>query len=106
MSEKPLWTLPALVVATGGRLLGSPPQAISGVSIDSRTVGAGEVFFAIKGERVDGHTYVADALARGAGLAVVAEARLPEMPPGALLALPDVLDLVTRSCAVVKVEQR
>ncbi|HEY4862801.1 MAG TPA: UDP-N-acetylmuramoylalanyl-D-glutamyl-2,6-diaminopimelate--D-alanyl-D-alanine ligase [Xanthobacteraceae bacterium] len=92
MSEKLLWTLPALVAATGGRLLGSPPQAISGVSIDSRTVGEGEVFFAIKGERVDGHAYVADALARGAALAVVAEARLSEMPTGVLLAVPDVLE--------------
>ena len=92
MSEKPLWTLPALVAATGGRLFGSPPQAISGVSIDSRTVGTGEVFFAIKGERVDGHAYVADALARGAALAVVVEARLSEMPKGAFLAVPDVLE--------------
>src|SRR6202158_5917211 len=92
MSEKTLWTLSALVAATGGRLLGSPPQTINGVSIDSRTVGAGEVFFAIKGERVDGHAYVADALARGAALAVVAEARLSEMPAGALLAVPDVLE--------------
>jgi UDP-N-acetylmuramoyl-tripeptide--D-alanyl-D-alanine ligase len=92
MSEKPLWALPALVAAMGGRLLGSPPQAISGVSIDSRTVGAGEVFFAIKGERVDGHAYVAAALARGAALAVVAETKLSEMPKGVLLAVPDVLE--------------
>jgi UDP-N-acetylmuramoyl-tripeptide--D-alanyl-D-alanine ligase len=92
MSEKPLWTLPALVAATGGCLLGSPPQAISGVSIDSRTVGGGDVFFAIKGDRVDGHAYVAAALARGAALAVVAEAKLSEMPQGALLAVPDVLE--------------
>jgi len=92
MSEKPLWTLSALVAATGGRLLGSPPPAISGVSIDSRTVGQGEVFFAIKGDRVDGHAYVADALARGAALAVVAEVKLSEMPEGALLAVADVLE--------------
>jgi UDP-N-acetylmuramoyl-tripeptide--D-alanyl-D-alanine ligase len=92
MSEKPLWTLPALVAATGGRLQGSSPQAISGISIDSRSVGQGEVFFAIKGERVDGHAYVADALKRGAALAVVAEAKFSEMPQGALLTVPDVLE--------------
>ncbi|HLL27114.1 MAG TPA: UDP-N-acetylmuramoylalanyl-D-glutamyl-2,6-diaminopimelate--D-alanyl-D-alanine ligase [Xanthobacteraceae bacterium] len=92
MSEKALWALPALVAATGGRLLGSPPAAIEGISIDSRTIGADEAFFAIKGERVDGHAYVGNALGRGAALAVVAEAKLAEMPKGALLVVPDVLD--------------
>ncbi|WP_035347878.1 UDP-N-acetylmuramoyl-tripeptide--D-alanyl-D-alanine ligase [Edaphobacter aggregans] len=42
-----------------------------GYSIDSRTVGAGELFFAVKGERLDGHDYVAAALADGAVAAVV-----------------------------------
>jgi UDP-N-acetylmuramoyl-tripeptide--D-alanyl-D-alanine ligase len=40
-------------------------------SIDSRTVGAGELFFAVTGERLDGHDYVAAALAAGAIAAVV-----------------------------------
>jgi UDP-N-acetylmuramoyl-tripeptide--D-alanyl-D-alanine ligase len=102
MNEKPLWTLSALVAATGGRVLGSPPPAISGVSIDSRTVGAGEVFFAIKGERVDGHAYVAGALARGAALAVVAEAKLSEMPQGALLAVPDVFEALRALARVAR----
>ena len=43
----------------------------TGYSIDSRTIGAGELFFAVKGERVDGHEYVAAALANGAVAAVV-----------------------------------
>jgi len=42
-----------------------------GYSIDSRTIGANELFFAVKGERVDGHDYVEDALANGALAAVV-----------------------------------
>jgi UDP-N-acetylmuramoyl-tripeptide--D-alanyl-D-alanine ligase len=42
-----------------------------GYSIDSRTVGAGELFFAVKGERVDGHDYVEAAVANGAVAAVV-----------------------------------
>ncbi len=45
--------------------------SICGVSIDSRKVAPGEVFFAFKGERVDGELYVADALAKGAVCAVV-----------------------------------
>jgi UDP-N-acetylmuramoyl-tripeptide--D-alanyl-D-alanine ligase len=42
-----------------------------GYSIDSRTVGAGDLFFAVKGERLDGHDYVSTALAAGAIAAVV-----------------------------------
>lgn len=42
-----------------------------GYSIDSRTIGAGDLFFAVKGERLDGHEYVAAALADGAVAAVV-----------------------------------
>ncbi|MHB1022368.1 MAG: UDP-N-acetylmuramoyl-tripeptide--D-alanyl-D-alanine ligase [Acidobacteriaceae bacterium] len=46
----------------------------TGYSIDSRTIGAGELFFAVKGERLDGHDYVAAALERGAVAAVVNKA--------------------------------
>jgi UDP-N-acetylmuramoyl-tripeptide--D-alanyl-D-alanine ligase len=42
-----------------------------GYSIDSRTVRAGELFFAIRGERYDGHDFVSNALANGATHAVV-----------------------------------
>ncbi len=42
-----------------------------GVSIDSRTVAKGELFIAIQGERVDGHDYVENAMARGAAAALV-----------------------------------
>jgi UDP-N-acetylmuramoyl-tripeptide--D-alanyl-D-alanine ligase len=42
-----------------------------GYSIDSRTIGAGELFFAVKGERFDGHDFVEAALANGAVAAVV-----------------------------------
>ena len=46
-----------------------------GYSIDSRTVAAGELFFAVKGERLDGHEFVAAALERGAVGAVVVVTR-------------------------------
>lgn len=93
MNDAPLWTLDAVVAATGGRVVGQPAQAITGVSIDSRTLMKGEAFFAIKGDRVDGHDYVAKAIAAGAGISVVAEARLGEMPKDAgLIVVPDVLE--------------
>jgi UDP-N-acetylmuramoyl-tripeptide--D-alanyl-D-alanine ligase len=46
-------------------------HTISGYSIDSRTVGKGELFFAIRGEVHDGHKFVNDVLQRGAIAAVV-----------------------------------
>ncbi len=48
-------------------------RQIAGVSIDSRTVGAGDCFFAIDGESFDGHDYIAEAFGKGAVCAVVSE---------------------------------
>jgi len=48
-----------------------PGIPVAGVSIDSRTVATGEVFFAIRGERFDGHDFVGQALDNGAVAAVV-----------------------------------
>jgi UDP-N-acetylmuramoyl-tripeptide--D-alanyl-D-alanine ligase len=42
-----------------------------GYSIDSRTIQRGELFFAVKGERMDGHDFVSQALEKGAGAAVI-----------------------------------
>jgi UDP-N-acetylmuramoyl-tripeptide--D-alanyl-D-alanine ligase len=46
-------------------------EVARGYSIDSRTVGAGQLFFAVKGERLDGHDFVGTALKNGAIAAVV-----------------------------------
>ncbi len=46
-------------------------EVAQGYSIDSRTIGKGELFFAVKGERLDGHDFVSAALERGAAAAVV-----------------------------------
>jgi UDP-N-acetylmuramoyl-tripeptide--D-alanyl-D-alanine ligase len=71
----PLWTVDAIVAATGAGRAGALPQAVTGISIDSRTVKHGEAFFAIKGDTHDGHDFVAAALKQGATLAVVEHAR-------------------------------
>jgi UDP-N-acetylmuramoyl-tripeptide--D-alanyl-D-alanine ligase len=57
-----------------------------GYSIDSRTVAAGELFFAVRGERHDGHDFVAAAIQRGAVAAVVSRARVANLPDAALAA--------------------
>ena len=59
---------------------------VSGYSIDSRTVGAGELFFAVRGERLDGHNFVESALKRGAVAAVVSRALVASLPDAVLAA--------------------
>ena len=59
---------------------------VSGYSIDSRTAHPGDLFFAVRGERLDGHDYVAAALARGAVAAVVSRARVTTLPDEVLAA--------------------
>ncbi|WP_116452772.1 UDP-N-acetylmuramoyl-tripeptide--D-alanyl-D-alanine ligase [Blastococcus litoris] len=52
---------------TGGRLTGRPDVRVTGrVTLDSRTVGAGDLFVAVPGERVDGHDFLGAAAAAGA----------------------------------------
>ena len=62
-----------------------------GYSIDSRTLAAGDLFFAVKGERVDGHEYVEAALADGAVAAVVSMRWLApaSVDEASLLRVPD-----------------
>lgn len=74
-----LWTSEAMVAAMGGRPIGNLPEGVTGISIDSRTLVKGEAFFAIKGENFDGHSFATAAMAAGAGLLVVAEAKLPAL---------------------------
>src|SRR5271155_1745005 len=64
-----------------GAETGSPSGHLaSGYSIDSRTIAAGDLFFAVRGERFDGHDFVEAALARGAGAAVVSRDKLAALP--------------------------
>jgi UDP-N-acetylmuramoyl-tripeptide--D-alanyl-D-alanine ligase len=82
------------------QILGAPsaPLAalIEGVSIDTRTLVGGDLFFAIKGE-TDGHDYVARAFAAGAGACVVARARQSEFgAQGPVFAVDDTLRAMER----------
>ncbi len=79
-----LWTNDTATRAIGGRAEGQ--WSARGVSIDSRTVAAGDLFVALQGPNFDGHSFVADALAKGAAAAMVA--RRPQgLPSGAPLLL-------------------
>ncbi|HEU0070541.1 MAG TPA: UDP-N-acetylmuramoylalanyl-D-glutamyl-2,6-diaminopimelate--D-alanyl-D-alanine ligase [Alphaproteobacteria bacterium] len=76
-----LWTAKDAAAATHGAATGD--WTAQGVSIDSRSVAAGDLFVAIKGPNFDGHAFVADALAKGAAAAVVSQ-----RPAGATDATP------------------
>jgi len=92
MSAMPLWTSAAMAEAMHASINGALPEAISGLSIDSRTIAPGEAYFAIKGDVHDGHDFVAAALKAGAALAVVETTQRNKFAPDApLLVVDDVL---------------
>ena len=62
-----------VAAAVGGRLAGSD-AAVSSVAVDSRAAERGSLFVAMRGDRSDGHEFVADAVARGAAGAIVERA--------------------------------
>jgi len=85
--------------ATGAQVRGSSiaHALVRAYSIDSRTIAPGDLFFAIKGERFDGHSFVTDVLARGAIAAVVSEA--PAEVAGTILQVADTLNALQRLAA-------
>ncbi len=80
-----MWKSEEVCAATGGVLRGQPFTA-SGVSIDTRTLKAGDVFFALSGDNFDGHDYLSQARQSGAVAAVVSR-----MPAGVPKDLPMVV---------------
>ena len=92
MSAAPLWTSGAMAAAMRAASRGALPEAVTGLSIDSRSIAPGEAYFAIKGDVHDGHDFVAAALKAGAALAVVEAAQRDKFAADApLLVVDDVL---------------
>ncbi|HEX7783622.1 MAG TPA: UDP-N-acetylmuramoyl-tripeptide--D-alanyl-D-alanine ligase [Sphingobium sp.] len=65
----PLWTSAEIAKATGGEA--SAAFDVAGVAFDSREIGLGDLFVALKGEHADGHDFVEKAFASGAAGAIV-----------------------------------
>ena len=91
--QRQLWLSGEVASALGCACTGPIDVLLTGVSIDSRTVGAGDIFFAIKGDRFNGHDFVDGAIEQGASLAVVAHDKLGGLKADAskLLVVDDVL---------------
>ena len=102
--------------AAGAAAAGSPENddatailstPFAGVSIDSRTVARGNLFFAVRGERHDAHQFVPGALAAGAVAAIVAEGRAGEFDPAVrsrLLVVDDPLAALQRLAREWRIE--
>ena len=74
-----------------------------GYSIDSRTVQPGDLFFAVRGERLDGHDYVEMALERGAVAAVVGQGSPADLcAENKLIVVDDTLAALQRLAAMVR----
>jgi UDP-N-acetylmuramoyl-tripeptide--D-alanyl-D-alanine ligase len=92
----PRFTHEELAAASGGRWIGAAPEAVEGVSTDTRTLVPGTLFVALRGERFDAHEHLAEAGAKGARAAMVSEAWAAGPGRGGagalpLLAVPDTL---------------
>ncbi|OAN57389.1 UDP-N-acetylmuramoyl-tripeptide--D-alanyl-D-alanine ligase [Sphingomonas sp. TDK1] len=70
--SRQLWTSGEIATAAQGTA--SADFAVSGVAFDSREVGPGDLFLALKGESTDGHRFLDQAFAQGAAGAVVSDA--------------------------------
>ncbi len=96
----PLSRIEEFLAATGECEL---KEVAQGYSIDSRTIQPGELFFAVKGERFDGHDFVHQALERGAVSAVVRKDQLARFPvKTCLLAVDDTLTALQTLATVVR----
>src|SRR6187402_2404906 len=67
----PLWSSTEIAVATRG--IASSHFDVSGIAFDSREVGPGDLFVALKGEATDGHRFAAQAFSQGAAGALVSQ---------------------------------
>jgi len=94
----PLWTGQDIIDAIGARPTNGVAGDVTGVSIDTRTLEAGDVFFAIAGDNFDGHTFASKAVAAGCSALVVAEEKLPALGhiTKPLMVVPDVLQAMER----------
>ena len=87
-----LWSGVELSAALNAAPSKPPSTTVSGVSIDSRTLQAGDLFFAIRGEAHDGHDHVARAFEAGAAATVVSRERAHELAAfGPVFAVADTL---------------
>jgi UDP-N-acetylmuramoyl-tripeptide--D-alanyl-D-alanine ligase len=103
-----LWSIEDMIAAMGARPAGRTPSGVTGVSIDTRTLRPGEAFFAIRGDRFDGHDFLVHAMKAGASLAVVNEDRLAALGATSLplLVVRDVMEGLERLAVAARARSK
>jgi UDP-N-acetylmuramoyl-tripeptide--D-alanyl-D-alanine ligase len=102
-----LWTQAELSAALGAAASAPLGGSVTGVSIDSRTLEGGDLFFAIRGDAHDGHDHVARAFEAGAAAAVVSRERAQQLAAlGAVFAVEDTLKAMERLGVAARVRSK
>ncbi len=101
----PLWIWDALVAAADGTAEGTPAGAITGFSIDTRSLAPGEVFVALTDQR-DGHEFVGAAFAAGASAALVRNEFVGPADGGPLIRVDDPLRALERIAVAARARIR
>ena len=89
-----MFTIEEIARATGGEIIGSAAGKVAAVSTDSRQVKSGDLFVALKGERFDGHAFIAATAAEGVRVFLAEAGRVSgdAVPAGAtVVTVPDTL---------------
>jgi UDP-N-acetylmuramoyl-tripeptide--D-alanyl-D-alanine ligase len=93
-------TLAEVADATGGRVIGDPTHTVDAIATDTRAMPDGDpLFVALRGEEVDGHRFLADALDRGAAALVE---RADGDPPSGLVVVDDTWQAVRDLAVAVR----
>jgi UDP-N-acetylmuramoyl-tripeptide--D-alanyl-D-alanine ligase len=97
-------TLEEVARFSGGRLIqGDPALAVDRLHTDTRTIGAGDCFVALRGDRFDGHAFVREVQERGAVAALVSNRMTPDVPAElGLVEVPDTLEALQRFAATYR----
>ena len=100
------WSAPLLAHITKGTLKGSPNWVASTFTHDSRKVEPGQLYVAIKGEKVDGHAYIQNALQQGAVAALVDHVPQDLPADAPLLVVPSVEQALNQIGRYVRTETK
>jgi len=97
-------SLKFVITACAGELVnGSGNTPVRRVSTDSRQTQAGDLFVALRGERFDGHRFLDEAIARGAGAVLIEQQQVPaRLPNAAVVSVPDTRRALGRIAAAYR----
>src|SRR5262245_19359070 len=94
--------LDEIAKAIGGTLTGPANVQVRGYSIDTRTLNPGDLFFAIKGPRFDGHAFLQQAVDKGAVGVIVESGSIEPSPAFGVVRVPSTVAALQTLARVVR----